>query len=143
MTAHDIQFRWESRPSAPAARKLRNVVTGVLDRMGSPPSEVHVLVTDDQRIRDLNRKYRQIDDATDVLSFPDGSELPGGRVLLGQLVISRDMARVQADLAGHSEIREFEELTLHGVLHLLGYDHSEDQGEMDELELKLRQDVLA
>ena len=119
------------------------MVIGILDRMGSPPSEVHILVTDDQRIRDLNRQYRQIDDATDVLSFPDGADLPDGRVLLGQLVISRDMARVQAEKAGHSELRELEELTLHGVLHILGYDHSVDQGEMDELELEMRQDVLA
>ena len=74
---------------------------------------------------------------------PDGADLPDGRVLLGQLVISRDMARVQAEKAGHSELRELEELTLHGVLHILGYDHSVDQGEMDELELEMRQDVLA
>lgn len=145
MRGHDVQFRWERRPSSPAAGKLRHVVTGVLDRMRRPPSEVHILVTDDQRIRRLNRQYRQIDEPTDVLSFPDGSELPNGRVLLGQLVLSRDMARFQAELAEdpeHSEIRELEELTLHGVLHLLGYDHTADRGEMDELELKLRRDVL-
>ncbi len=118
-------------------------MTRVLDHMDSPPSEVHILLTDDQHIRELNRQYRQIDDATDVLSFSDGSELPEGRMLLGQLVISRDTARVQANLAGHSEIRELKELTLHGVLHLLGFDHHEDHGEMDELELRLRLDVLA
>jgi len=117
-------------------------VAGVLESLDSPPSEVHILVTDDQRIRELNRQYRQIDEATDVLSFPDGDELPDGRILLGQLVISRDMARVQADRAGHGEIRELEELTVHGVLHLMGYDHAQDHGEMDELELKLRRDVL-
>ncbi len=110
--------------------------------MGRPPSEVHILVTDDRRIRELNRQYRQADEATDVLSFPDGTDLPNGMHLLGQLVISRDMVRVQAERAGHGEIRELEELTLHGVLHLLGYDHAEDRGEMDELELELRRDVL-
>ncbi len=110
--------------------------------MVSPPSEVHILVTDDRRIRELNRQYRQMDEPTDVLSFPDGEELPNGLILLGQLVISRDMARAQAERAGHEEIRELEELVLHGVLHLLGYDHAEDHGEMDELELKLRRDVL-
>ena len=125
----------------PAARTLRNVVIEVLDRLGSPPSEVHILVTDDRKIQELNRQYRHIDDSTDVLSFPDGTELPDGRILLGQLVISRDTARVQAEQEGYSEIRELRELTLHGVLHLLGYDHSEDQGEMDQLELKLRQDI--
>ena len=125
----------------PAASTLRHVVIEVLDRLGSPASEVHVLVTDDRKIQDLNRQYRHIDDSTDVLSFPDGTELPDGRVLLGQLVISRDTARIQAEQAGHSEIRELRELTLHGVLHLLGYDHSEDQGEMDQLELKLRREI--
>ena len=142
MRAHDVQILWERRPSGPAAANLRNTVAGVLGCMGNPPSEVHILVTDDCQIRELNRQYRQKDEATDVLSFPDGDELPDGRTLLGQLVISRDMARVQAERAGHTEIRELEELTIHGVLHLLGYDHAEDQGEMDELELKLRQDVL-
>jgi len=103
---------------------------------------VHILLTDDRQIRELNLEYRRIDEATDVLSFPDGDELPNGKVLLGQLVISRDMARAQAERAGHGEIRELEELTLHGVLHLVGYDHAVDDGEMDELELKLRRDVL-
>ncbi len=142
MRAHDVQIRWERRPSAPAAANLRHAVVGVLHSMGRPASEVHILVTDDRQIRELNRQYRQIDEATDVLSFPDGTDLPNGVILLGQLVISRDMARVQAERAGHGEIRELEELTLHGVLHLLGYDHAVDHGEMDELELKLRRDVL-
>ncbi len=141
MTKHEVHFRWERRPSGPAARTLRNVVIEVLYSLGSPPSEVHILVTDDRKIQELNRQYRHIDDSTDVLSFPDGTELPDGRILLGQLVISRDTARVQAEQAGYSEIRELRELTLHGVLHLLGYDHSEDQGEMDQLELKLRRDI--
>jgi len=117
-------------------------VTGVLDSLGRPASEVHILLTDDRQIRELNLEYRRIDEATDVLSFPDGDELPNGKVLLGQLVISRDMARAQAERAGHGEIRELEELTLHGVLHLVGYDHAVDDGQMDELELKLRRDVL-
>lgn len=114
----------------------------VLKALESPASEVHILVTDDATIRELNRRYRSIDEATDVLSFPDGSVGPEGRVLLGQLVLSRDTARMQAVQQGHSELRELEELTLHGILHLLGYDHTDDQGEMDRLELKLRQDVL-
>ncbi|MEN8165057.1 MAG: rRNA maturation RNase YbeY, partial [Acidobacteriota bacterium] len=143
LTTHDVLIRWERRPSVPAARALRNVVTRALHSLGSPPCEVHILVTDDSRIQKLNRQYRQIDQATDVLSFPDGSRLPDGRVLLGQLVLSRDTARDQAERLGHSELRELEELTLHGVLHLLGYDHTEDDGEMNQLELKLRQGMPA
>jgi len=61
---------------------------------------------------------------------------------LGQIVVSLDAARRQAEEAGHSEMRELEELVLHGVLHLLGYDHSSDQGEMNRIELKLRGELL-
>jgi probable rRNA maturation factor len=116
-------------------------VVWALDRLNRPDSEVHVLVTDDRRIQELNRQYRQVDRPTDVLSFPDGSELPSGRILLGQLVVSLETARTQAECEGHSPIRELEELLLHGVLHLVGFDHSEDQGEMDELELQMRREL--
>ncbi len=142
MRVHDVQFRWERRPSEPAAEALRQMVNGVLERLERPASEVHILVTDNSRIRKLNLNYRDIDEPTDILSFPDGDDLPTGRQLLGQLVISLDMARAQAERADHGELRELEELTIHGVLHLLGYDHVMDDGEMDRLELRLRRDVL-
>lgn len=111
--------------------------------MDCASAEVHVLVTGDERIRKLNRDFLEIDRPTDVLSFPDGDELPSGRRLLGQIVISLDTARRQADEAGHSENRELVELLLHGTLHLLGYDHSSDQGEMNRLELELREELLS
>jgi probable rRNA maturation factor len=101
-----------------------------------------VLVTGDERIRELNRDYRDTDRSTDVLSFPDGDVLPSGRRLLGQIVVSLDTARRQAGEAGHGELRELAELVLHGTLHLLGYDHSSDQGEMNRLELRLRGELL-
>jgi probable rRNA maturation factor len=100
-------------------------------------------MTGDDRIRALNRDYLGHDRPTDVLSFPDGDPLPSGRRLLGTIVISVDTARRQAEEAGHSELRELEELLLHGILHLMGYDHSSDQGEMNRLELKLRGELLA
>ena len=137
-----VQFNWERRPLRPAAEALRRLVVECLEGMVDDPCEVHVLVTGDDRIRDLNRDYLGHDRPTDVLSFPDGDVLPSGRRLLGQIVVSLETARRQADDAGHSEIREISELTLHGVLHLLGYDHSSDQGEMDRLELKLRRELL-
>ena len=104
--------------------------------------EVHVLVTDDAAIRRLNRDYLEADRATDVLSFPDGDRLPSGEVLFGQIVISLEAARRQAAQLGHGELRELEELILHGTLHLLGHDHAGDNGEMDELELRLRRELL-
>lgn len=137
-----VQFSWERRPSGPAADALRNLIRACLERTCDEASEVHVLLTGDERIRSLNRDFLGHDRPTDVLSFPDGDVLPSGTRLLGQIVVSLDTARLQAEEAGHSEVRELEELVLHGVIHLLGYDHSSDQGEMNRIELKLRGDLL-
>jgi probable rRNA maturation factor len=133
----------ERRPSQPTAEALRSVVTACLRALEAGPSEVHLLVTGDERIRQLNRDFLGKDRETDVLSFPDGDELPTGRRFLGEIVVSMDTARRQADEGGHSELRELEELVLHGTLHLLGYDHSSDQGEMNKLELRLREELLS
>jgi len=138
-----VHFRWERRPSQPTADALREVVVETLRRMAVAESEVHVLLTGDGEIRRLNLEYRDLDNATDVLSFPDGDRLPSGVVLLGTIVMSLDSARRQAAKLGHSELRELEELVLHGTVHLLGYDHVKDQGEMNEIELRLRKELLA
>lgn len=137
-----VQFSWARRPSQPTAEPLRRVICGVLERLGCRNGEVHVLMTDDQQIQALNREYRNHDCATDVLSFPDGDELPSGLTLLGQIVISLETARRQAEQLGHSELRELEELSVHGTIHLLGYDHDQDEGDMNQLELQLRQELL-
>jgi probable rRNA maturation factor len=118
------------------------VVSGCLERLGETAAEVHLVLTSDHTVRELNRQYREIDRATDVLSFPDGDELPSGERLLGEVVISLDSAKRQGADLGHGEVRELCELALHGTLHLLGYDHERDQGEMNEIELKLRRDLL-
>jgi len=125
------------------AEALREVIAEALRRLDVAGSEVHVLITGDDLIRRLNRDYREQDRATDVLSFPDGETLPSGRMLLGQIVVSLDTARRQAEEFGHSELRELEELVLHGTLHLLGHDHEADHGEMDALENALREELLA
>ncbi|MGD8439440.1 MAG: rRNA maturation RNase YbeY [Holophagae bacterium] len=122
---------------------MRRTVNGCLDRFDLGPAEVHILITGDDRIRDLNRRYLGHDAPTDVLSFPDGDELPTGRRLLGEIVISLDAVRRQAAEEGHDELRELEELLLHGTLHLLGYDHAADDGEMNRLELDLRKELLS
>jgi probable rRNA maturation factor len=108
--------------------------------LGTEDAEVHVVLTSDQTIRELNQRFRDIDRETDVLSFPDGDELPSGGRLLGEVVISLDSARRQAEALGHGEVRELCELALHGTLHLLGYDHERDHGDMNEVELKLRRE---
>lgn len=100
-------------------------------------------MTDDETIQALNRSWRDIDAPTDVLSFPDGDRLPSGMVLLGEIVVSLDTARRQAADQGHDELRELEELVLHGTLHLLGHDHERDEGQMDAVELRLRAELLS
>ncbi len=89
------------------------------------PTEL--ILTDDEAIRALNREYRQVDKATDVLSFP----LEAAPMMpLGTIVISVDRVREKASELGHSEEEELALLYLHGLLHLLGYDHECDSGEM-------------
>jgi probable rRNA maturation factor len=103
---------------------------------------VSVALVSDARIRALNRRYRRRDYATDVLSFPAGLHLPVSSpiqpVWLGEIVIARGVARRQAREAGHTETTELRVLALHGLLHLLGYDHERDQGSMERLERRLR-----
>jgi probable rRNA maturation factor len=92
-----------------------------------------VAIVSDARVRALNRKFRNKDKTTDVLSFP--SEEPGS---LGDVVISSGVAARQARAAGHSFATELRVLALHGLLHLLGYDHERDDGQMARLERRLR-----
>ena len=94
---------------------------------------VAVAVVPDRRIRELNHRYRGKNVPTDVLSFP--ADEPDQ---LGDIVIALDVARRQARSAGHSLATEFRVLALHGLLHLLGYDHERDNGEMRRLEQRLR-----
>jgi probable rRNA maturation factor len=98
-----------------------------------------VALVSDARIRALNRRYRRRDYATDVLSFPAGLQPPGSSLILGEIVIARGVSRRQARAAGHSVTTELRVLALHGLLHLLGYDHRLDQGLMERLERRLRQ----
>jgi probable rRNA maturation factor len=97
-----------------------------------------VAVVSDARIRALNRTYRGVDQATDVLSFPGGPRTPQSGSFLGDIVIARGVARRQARAAAHSEGTEWRVLALHGLLHLLGFDHETDDGAMHRLERRLR-----
>ena len=109
--------------------------------------EVSVTFTDDEGIRKLNRNFRKIDRATDVLSFPlfdfeadadaMADELDD---MLGDIVISLERAGAQAEEYGHSFEREVAFLTVHSMLHLLGYDH--ETSEEDELDMRCRQTAI-
>lgn len=105
---------------------------------------VTVALVPDSRVRRLNRRYRRADRPTDVLSFPASADRlrrgrpSGERGFLGEIVIAAGVARRQARAAGHSLQTELRVLALHGVLHLLGYDHERDAGQMARLEARLR-----
>lgn len=94
---------------------------------------VTVAIVPDSRVRRLNRQYRRKDAPTDVLSFPSEE-----RGYLGDIVIAAGVARRQARDAGHSVPTELRILALHGLLHLLGYDHERDNGRMARVEARLR-----
>jgi len=99
---------------------------------------VSVLIVDDRAIRALNRRWRRHDRATDVLSFPAG-EGPGPARLLGDVVISAPRAADGAKRFGVSLDRELQRLLVHGILHLMGYDHmtANERGEMRAEEERL------
>jgi len=133
-------------------------VSGWLARVAPPRAQglVSVAFVSDDAVRALNRRYRGVDRATDVLSFPSISSPPRRtrshkpfftsassassvvQSFLGDIVIARGVARRQARDAGHSELTEWRLLALHGLLHLLGYDHYRDRGRMLRVERRLR-----
>jgi probable rRNA maturation factor len=92
--------------------------------------EVDVLISDNQRLRELNRRFRRKNKPTDVLSFPR----PTG----GDIAISADIAGENAARYGHATVEELKVLVLHGMLHLAGYDHESDNGRMARAETRLR-----
>jgi probable rRNA maturation factor len=99
---------------------------------------IHVLVTGNHEIRELNRRFRQQNEATDVLSFPAAPPSQGRGQFAGDIAISAQMAAENANALGHSIAEEIRILALHGVLHLAGYDHESDQGRMARKERQLR-----
>jgi probable rRNA maturation factor len=104
-----------------------------LNTIGKSESSATIAFVSDKRIRELNHQFRGVDKATDVLSFPAEEKLN-----LGDIAVSVDTAAVQAKENGLSFENEIAQLILHGLLHLCGYDHETDNGEMNRLELKLR-----
>lgn len=114
--------------------------------MRLPSGEFTVRLSNDRRIRELNRFFRNKDKATDVLSFPadplDVTMGPHDYSYLGDIIISLNTAQRQARQRGHSLDKEIKILLLHGLLHLLGYDHETDRGQMRHKELRLREKLL-
>jgi probable rRNA maturation factor len=116
-----------------------SIASEMLKVIGKPHSSATVAFVSDTKIRELNRRFRGIDSATDVLSFPD--TVPGRKkegYNLGDIAVSVEQAEIQAKENGLRFDEEISQLILHGLLHLCGYDHETDNGEMNRLELRLR-----
>jgi len=111
---------------------LRRVAAEVLSQEGvKEETELSLIITDDEAIRELNRRFRGMDAPTDVLAFGAGAEehfvmAPEGPPYLGDVVISCQRAVAQAEELGHAVAQELKLLVIHGILHLLGYDHQEE-----------------
>lgn len=116
---------------------LRAMAGEVVGELAPALATLTLRLVDDAEIRELNRSYRRIDSATDVLSFP-GEETPEGRHL-GDIVISVETAAARGETSLADELKV---LALHGILHCLGHDHETDNGEMEALEARLRDRFL-
>ena len=117
-------------------RDLSRFVASVAEALGLT-GEFSVLLTGDERLRALNLQFRGIDKPTDVLSFPAFPGAPEGNQG-GDLAISLETAAAQARDHGHPLQTEVKVLILHGLLHLAGYDHERDQGQMRRRETRMR-----
>ncbi|MBR6412988.1 MAG: rRNA maturation RNase YbeY [Oscillospiraceae bacterium] len=151
-----ITFRTEkSVRRLPLWLHLKKCIEATLEAEGvRVPCEINVLVADNKTIRAINRAYRNIDRETDVLSFPMFQFEPGklpedlreyldpetGMLPLGDMAISYEKAEAQAKEFGHSTKRELGYLTIHSILHLLGYDHM-DEGPMKK-QMRAREEAI-
>lgn len=157
MTFH-LECEVEPKFSFPYEELAKEVIEACMEAEDFPyEAEVNLTLVDDAAIQEINASYRQIDRATDVLSFPlleydapgdfskvedlmgDNINPDTGEVMLGDIVISVDHVREQAKEYGHSEKREYAFLIVHSMLHLFGYDHmeSEEAQEMQEHQRKI------
>ncbi len=152
----NLVFQQPSWQKFVIAANIRSCIGAVLKQEGvTVPCEINVLVTDDAGIQAINKTTRNLDKPTDVLSFPMFEFAPGelppdwseyedpdtGRVPLGDMCISLERAIAQAKEFGHTTRREVGYLTIHSMLHLLGYDHL-DEGPQKR-QMRAREEAIA
>ena len=155
---HNIVISFQIRNDVrrlPLWLHLKKCIEAALEAEGvRVPCEINVLVADNQTIRAINKAYRNIDKETDVLSFPMFQFEPGhlpadltpfldpetGLLPLGDMALSYERAQAQAKEFGHSPKRELGYLTIHSILHLLGYDHV-DEGPMKK-QMRAREEAI-
>lgn len=121
---------------------LNDVINKVLETENVVNAILTVILIDDEKMQELNKKYRNLDRTTDVLSFAyeDNERLTFENRILGEIFISIPKMQAQAKEYGHSEKRELSFLTVHGILHLLGYDHT--LGKKEEEEMFAKQELI-
>ena len=148
MTIH-IEYEAEKKLDLPWEKILREMIAGTLEYENCPyEAEVTVVLTDNEGIQQVNKEFRDIDNPTDVLSFPmleydapsdfqdveesfaDCFNPETGELMLGDIMISVDKVEEQSNAYGHSMERELAFLTAHSMLHLCGYDHMEEEERM-------------
>jgi len=122
------------------SRRLKKIAQALLELAGRQDAELSLALIGNAEMQKLNARFRHKDYCTDVLSFPAAKNLPGEAPLLGDVIISVDKAREQAQEHRHSLDREIVTLLIHGVVHLMGYDHERSAREarsMARLEKKM------
>ena len=145
-----LYFDEDIRPDDQTAAVMEAAAVAALEGEGIGPSSASISVSfvDKKEIRRLNKEYRGVDKATDVLSFPafEAGAIPAeeeldedGELALGDVVICEEVCRAQAEEYGHSEEREVIYLFVHSVLHLLGYDH---ENEDDKQDMRAREEAV-
>jgi probable rRNA maturation factor len=141
----DIQVAsplWDGQPLA--EQTVRDAIAAAADTLSTTAGEVSIVLTDDQAIRRLNREWRKIDKATNVLSFPaapagGGEKMPGGDKMFGDIVIAYETLAQECNDEGRDFLHHLAHLTVHGFLHLVGYDHQTDSDadDMEGIESKI------
>ena len=121
---------------------IENIIERIMNHLGCQNTEVSILLTEDKDIRLLNKEFRSIDHSTDVLSFPQNHDedpsIPGEK-FLGDIAVSLDTAKTQANEHGLILKEEIILLLIHGILHLLGYDHEVSEQEDKKMRSKTRE----
>ena len=142
-----VSFSYTERlPKELSSVLFEEQIKKVIRKLEHTSSDLSIVVTGDDAIRKLNKEYRNHNAATDVLSFEHGDIDPDtGNNFLGDVIISLDRAKDQSDKKGHSLHEEIVLLTIHGILHLLGYKHSDPKEEetMFALQDELLRDTMS
>ena len=123
-------------------RSVSSFCGRVLQTLGQKDCSLSVVFVNSSRMREINRLYRGRDVPTDVLSFRYAGETFEGKPFLGEIVISPEVAKKNAAARRIAFNMEIRTLVLHGILHLIGYDHATDNGEMDGLQKSLQRRLI-